>query len=206
MSIDVDANGAGQREQFGAMEGAHMILKFIAAVFLLLPSTISLAQQDEEINRVPGSTITEAKWSDYKDMYDSSPLCGKEEMTLWTCEANKKRYSLCSSRTVTRNSGYIQYRVSEAGHPTFFFPDSKTPPFGIFSYQSSLNGDASLSFSNGGYEYSLADPLRGKSFITVTADSPQSRSVEIPCKSGGQTLQINYTMRLMYDAGIWVGY
>lgn len=91
------------------------------------------------IYAVPVDSITQAKFSDYKGMYTESPLCKKDEITLWTCETPKKLFSLCSSQIITKNTGYIQYRASKAGRVIFVFPDSKTPPLGIFKYKSLLN-------------------------------------------------------------------
>lgn len=152
----------------------------------------------------PVSTITNATWAQYRDMYPQSPLCAKDEVTLWSCEAGRRVYSLCSSRAVTRTSGYMQYRASQRGKVVFVYPDEKRPPLGAFVYNASGNGDASVEFTNKGYAYVLSDPLRGASSIHVTAPAPSGKQTEIGC-GANQTLQINYTMRLMYDAGVWTG-
>jgi hypothetical protein len=153
----------------------------------------------------PVSTITNATWAQYKDMYQSSPLCSKDEITLWSCETGKRVYSLCSSHTVTRNSGYMQYRASTRGKVVFTYPIERRPPLGSFVYQSFANGNASVEFTSNGYGYTLFDPLRDKSSIHVTAPAPSGKETEIEC-GANQTLQVNYTMRLMYDSGVWAGY
>lgn len=182
-----------------------MTLKFISLTLSLALSTSSFAQQ-ETGDRRPISSISDATWEEYKNMYSSSPLCSKEEITLWSCETSRKTYSLCSSTQISRKSGYIQYRVSRNGNTTFTFPSSKIPPVGLFSYQTSANGDAYLNFSNEGYDYSLVDPLRERSVIFATKKQSPNRSSQISCANGNQTLQVNYTIRLMFDAGIWTGY
>ena len=181
------------------------IRPFIVTSILFI-SGIALAQESVETRAAPIESIADGQFSYYKDMYNKSPLCEKSEITLWTCETQKKIYSLCSSEKITKNSGYIQYRASKAGRTIFVFPASKRPPFGIFTYLSSANGDAFISFSNGSYEYNVIDPLRYSSSIEVTSTKPQVKTTGIPCKNSNQTLQVNYTMRLMYDAGIWQGY
>jgi hypothetical protein len=153
--------------------------------------------------RQPLEAITNAKWADYKSMYEKSPYCSTSEVTLWTCTVGKKTYSLCSTTQVTRKSGYIQYRATNDGRNEFVFPPGKVPPAGFFKYSTSANGDASIEFSNGGYQYSLIDPLRGNSTIEV---SNQKRRSMINCEQGNQLLQLNYTMRLMYDSGVWEEY
>jgi hypothetical protein len=171
-------------------------------LIILLPFS-SFAEESRKDRHPPVSGITNAKWQDYKNMYGNSPLCSKDEITLWTCNTPKRIYSLCSSETFSKTSGYIQYRASKAGHLIFVFPESKKPPFGVFLFDSSANGDASLSFSNGKYTYNLYDSLRGPSSIFVTSNSPQDKETEISCDNANQTLQINYTMRLMYESEIW---
>lgn len=182
-----------------------MILKIAFLTLLLILSTSSFAQNAAQDQR-PISSITDATWEEYKDMYSSSSLCSKEEITLWSCKTSGKTYALCSSKHVDKKSGYIQYKAAKNGNPIFAFPSSKIPPFGLFSYQSSANGDASLEFSNGGYDYSLIDPLRGRSLISVAPKKSPNRLSQIACNDANQTLQVNYTMRLMFDAGIWAGH
>jgi hypothetical protein len=142
-------------------------------LILGLATSAVLAQAHEPI-----ASITNATWNQYRDQYQQSPICSKDEITLWTCETNKRVFSLCSSRVVTRTTGYLQY--------------------------SDANGDASLEFTNNGYNYSLVDPLRGSSSIAVSTPGSSGKTTEIAC-GGNQTLQVNYTMRPMYDSGIWAG-
>jgi hypothetical protein len=178
-----------------------MLRRVLALTFLLSLSTGVMGQPGED-SRTPGSTITEAKWADYAQMYEPSPLCAKDEVTLWTCESSRgKTFSLCASEHVTRDSGYFQYRASKKGRLVFSYPEVKSPPFQRFTYLFGASGNASLEFANAGYRYSLNDPLRSGASIFVTA--PGGRTKEIACERGGGTLQINYTMRLMFDSGVW---
>lgn len=172
---------------------------------VLLPGLVLVGPGTFAQEPVPVSSITSATWSEYSGEYARSALCGEDEITLWTCERRKRTYSLCSSRAVTRNAGYIQYRASERGRITFVYPASRKPPLGSFTYQSFANGDASVDFENGGFRYSVLDPLRGNSSILVTGPGDSGATVEIPCNGGNQTLQVNYTMRLMHDSGAWSG-
>ena len=148
----------------------------------------------------PVDSIREATWEAYSHEYPGSPLCAKDEITLWSCSAGKREYSLCSSRVVNRTEGYMQYRAAKAGKTVFTYPAAKRPPAGAFTYTSYANGNASVEFVNEGYHYTLADPLRSESSILVEA--PSGKTTEVTC-GGNQTLQVNYTMRLMYDAGVW---
>jgi hypothetical protein len=178
---------------------------FIVIASIVLFLGYAVAQENTQKRKTPFPSITNAKWSEFKGMYDKSPLCSDNEITLWTCKTSSKTYSLCSSKQMTKNSGYLQYRAAKAGRLIFVFPASKMPPVQKFLYVTSMSGDASLHFSNGGYKYTLIDPLRGHSLIDIIGKSLQ-HGVEVACKNENQTLQLNYTMKLMYDAGIWQGY
>jgi hypothetical protein len=174
--------------------------RIIAPTLLLSLSTVAIAQPGGD-SGTPVSTIAEARWADYSGMYEPSPLCAQDEITLWTCESSRGRtFSLCASEHVTREAGYFQYRASKKGRIVFTYPQTKLPPLGRFTYFFGMSGDASLDFAHAGYEYTLSDPLRSGASILVTRPGGDTR--EIKCERGGGTLQVNYTMRLMYGAGL----
>ncbi|WOS41258.1 hypothetical protein [Xanthomonas rydalmerensis] len=174
----------------------HVLLAF-SPVALAFFAPLSIAQASE-----PGPSITQATLQDSESEYQHSPLCTKEELTLWTCQTRKRVFSLCSSKVVNRTSGYLQYRASDGGKLVMQYPADKKPPTGLFTYTSFLNGNASIEFSNGGYRYSLFDPLRSASSISVSGPGASDKITQIAC-GPNQTLQLNYTMRLMYDSGVW---
>lgn len=148
----------------------------------------------------PVDPIREATWQAYSHYYPGSRLCSTDEITLWSCSTGKREYSLCSSHALTRAHGYMQYRAAKAGKTVFTYPAAKRPPIGMFTYSAFGNGDASVQFMNKSHRYSLIDPLRSESSILIEA--PDGKTTEIAC-SGNQTLQVNYTMRLMHDSGVW---
>ena len=179
------------------------MMKNTLALFAVISISVNapaLAQ-----SRAPVSSITNATWAQYSGDYQQSQLCAKDEITLWSCETGKRAYSLCSSRAVTRTSGYMQYRASDHGKVVLTYPAEKRPPLGVFVYNSFGSGDASVDFTNNGYGYTLFDALRGGSSIQVAAPAPSGKQTEIKC-GPNQTLQLNYSMRLMYDSGVWTGY
>lgn len=197
------SSGHGQWHGRSSFQGTssgmeNMNLPFLSLTLWLTTSTV-LAQA-----RTPVQEITTATLEQYRGEYRPSPLCSKDEITLWSCKANKRVFSLCSSKVATRTTGYFQYRASNAGKLTFAHPATKKPPLGTFKYDTSANGDASVEFTNGGYHYNLIDLIRGNSSIRVSAPGSSSKETEIAC-GGNQTLQVNYTMRLMYDSGVWTG-
>jgi hypothetical protein len=163
---------------------------------------VSVQAADAAAGDAPVSNIRTATLDQYRDQYGHSPLCTGDEITLWSCETKTRVFSLCSSPSAARGTGYLQYRASSAGKLTLVYPATKTAPAGLFKYSSYGNGNASVEFSNSGYHYNLFDDLRGKSSIVVTAPGASAKSTEISC-GPNQTLQGNYTMRLMADFGLY---
>lgn len=147
-------------------------------------------------------SIAGAAYAQYRGEYGQSPVCMKDEITLWSCATKQRVFSLCSSQTGSRTTGYLQYRASDAGKLTFVYPATKMPPLGLFKYNASANGDAFIEFSNKGYQYRLGDPLRGASVIEVSSLATPAKTTTIAC-GPNQTLQVNYSMRLMHDFGVW---
>jgi hypothetical protein len=170
----------------------------------LLPLVLAMSIAPVLAQEAPlGSYIRNATWAQHSDMYKQSPLCGKEEISLWSCESGKRVYSLCSSQIVSRSLGYIQYRASSRGKVVLTYPTEKKPPLGLFVYDSFWNGDASIEFTSNGHKYSLFDSLREGSRINISVPAPSEKQIKINC-GVNQTLQVNYTMRLMLDSGVWV--
>jgi hypothetical protein len=149
----------------------------------------------------PIASIATATYDQYRDQYTPSPLCSGDEVTLWRCETGRKAFALCSSKAATRTTGYLEYRAGSAGKVTFAYPATRQPPAGLFKYTSYGNGNAAVEFTNDGYAYTLMDPLRDRSSIEVQAPGPAGKRTTIAC-AANQTLQVNYTMRLMHDFGI----
>jgi hypothetical protein len=59
-------------------------------------------------------------------MYSDSPLCSRSEITRWTCTNKQRTFSLCSSQTASRTTGYLQPRV-ERWKTDIFVSRSKSP-------------------------------------------------------------------------------
>ena len=167
-------------------------------VMIMALTTATASAQEHS----PASSVSDDAWLEYQAEYPRSPLCGEDEVTLWSCATGKRIYSLCSSRLLSRTSGYMQYRASRHGEVVFTYPLEKKPPAGSFSYTLFGNGDASVEFVNEGYVYTLFDPLRDGSFLFVSPPDSAEKGSLIKCPPN-QTLQVNYTMALMYDSGVW---
>lgn len=175
------------------------VLAIAAALLLALPA---YGETPEEM-LASSPNIQEATWPGFKEQYPTSALCTPAEITLWTCETKKKTYSLCSSHEVTEHTGYIQYRAGHRGHAAFRFPETQQPPTGLFKLNMIANGNATMTFNNGGYAYTLFDDLRGPSAILVDKRGNASNETQIACLNPNQSLMLNYTIKLGILSGIF---
>lgn len=133
--------------------------------------------------------------------YPSSPLCKPAEVTLWTCTARHQTFSLCAQRGPASRHTAIQYRVRDrSGRIVLRYPDPPRAARSAFTYLSSANGDAEVDFSIGAYGYSLVDPLRDVSFISVVKDGKEVS--HLSCDEGNQSLQLNDTIALVKALGL----
>ena len=133
--------------------------------------------------------------------FPSSPLCESGEVTLWTCTARRKTFSLCAENGAVSHGVAIQYRVQDAhGKIVLRYPEPSRAAKTAFSYECSANGDADVEFTIGQYHYALVDPLRDVSFISVVKGGREVSHLR--CRQGNQSLQLNDTIALMHALGV----
>lgn len=145
-------------------------------------------------------TIRTAEWPQFREHYPASDLCADDELTLWSCGVDTREFALCASHDMAPDSGHLQYRVADSGTLVFSYPERKQPAARHFSFVTFPNGDAAIGFMHQGQQYTVIDRLRGEGSVTMLDEDGMTR--ELDC-SGNQTLQLNYTLRLMHEAGLW---
>ncbi|WP_185546077.1 hypothetical protein [Variovorax sp. KBW07] len=128
-------------------------------------------------------------------------LCTPGEVTEWSCTAKKKIYSLCSSRDLGANAGYMQYRAGKASKTEFVFPERREHPKGNFRLALQPRGVV-LNFSNAGYAYAIYEPLTGSTRIDV-ANAQGTQVADIACSSATDTLTLTTTMQRFERLGIY---
>jgi hypothetical protein len=142
----------------------------------------------------PLLAITGFVWSAEKT------LCEAEEKIVWSCHAGKKTYSVCASPKLSRDVGYMQYRVGSSAKLEFVFPVTREHPLTHFKFDMGPHG-GSLDFKNAGFDYSVAQDARGLPIIFVDKNSKQIASVK--CKDSTGDLLENSTLELFKDVGIF---
>ena len=131
----------------------------ILVLSMVLASTTSIAapevQQGDEFTRWP--SWVKPSWDPHKV---PESLCDlNKEIISYTCElVNHKTVSVCASRNLTPETGYIVYRYGLPGNIELTYPKELRNPVGLFFYSSTwaqLGGQTSLSFFNEPYRYTV---------------------------------------------------
>lgn len=143
---------------------------------------------------LPLITATGFVWS------ANGTLCETEEKIVWSCHAGKKTYSVCASPNLSRNVGYMQYRVGNEKKLEFIFPEKREHPLARFKFEMGPHG-GSLVFKNSGFDYAIAQDARGWPLIFVDKDGKQLASLQ--CRDSTGDLIENSTLDLFRKAGIF---
>jgi hypothetical protein len=94
-------------------------------------------------------------------------LCVREEKIVFSCTVGKsaKIVSLCSSKELTKDKGYLQYRFGLPGKIELEYPKEQKRPQEAFKYSHYFRAQVDsteISFSLNGYEYSIVDDYNGE--------------------------------------------
>ncbi|HXI25523.1 MAG TPA: hypothetical protein VNG71_16780 [Pyrinomonadaceae bacterium] len=111
-------------------------------------------------------------------------LCAAGERIIFSCPIKRpaKIVSLCASKDLTSERGYVQYRFGLPGKVELEYPKERTGTQEKFRYTHYFRAQFDLteiSFTNGGYEYQITDDYNGEE---KPAQSIQGVSVTAPGK------------------------
>lgn len=120
-------------------------------------------------------------------------LCAKDERIIFSCPVKKpaKIVSLCASKNLSADQGYLQYRFGLPGKVELEFPKERTGTQQKFQYTHYFRAQVDLteiSFSNNGYEYQITDDYNGEE---KPAQSIQGVMVTAP----GKPKEVSLTCR-----------
>lgn len=119
-------------------------------------------------------------------------LCEKDEKIVFSCPIRKpaKIVSLCSSKELTKESGYLQYRFGLPGKIELEFPKQREQTQSAFKYSHYFRAQFDLteiSFSQDGHQYAIFDdyngeqkPARHDQGIKITP--PNGKEVTLTCR------------------------
>ena len=124
--------------------------------------------------------------------------CKQSEVVIWSCRAGTKLYSLCASRDLNRQNGYLEYRAGKPNVIEFRFPARGVHPSEAFQFGLLAHG-AALSFENGSYAYDISEDLIGEPVVSVRSPA---RSTSFTCDSSTHSLTLTKTMNLFESIGV----
>jgi hypothetical protein len=121
-------------------------------------------------------------------------LCAKGERVIFSCPVKKpaKIVSVCASKDLASDRGYLQYRFGMPGKIELEYPKDRKGTQEKFHYMHYFRAQfdlTSISFTIDGYEYSVFDDYNGEEKPTV---SSQGVSVTAP----GKPKEVSFTCRI----------
>jgi hypothetical protein len=91
----------------------------------------------------------------------SKSLCGASEQTIWTCTTTKNKIaSVCASKDLAEDIGYVQYRFGSPGKIELEYPKDRqdsAQKFKYSRYTRPLVTMLTLEFENEGVSYAIHD-------------------------------------------------
>jgi hypothetical protein len=121
-------------------------------------------------------------------------LCARDERIIFSCPVRKpaKIVSLCASKNLTSDRGYLQYRFGLPGKVELEFPKDRTGTQQQFRYTHYFRAQVDMteiSFTNNGYQYAITDDYNGEE---KPAQSIQGVGVTAP----GKPKEVSLTCRV----------
>lgn len=119
-------------------------------------------------------------------------LCEKDEKIVFSCPITKpaKIVSLCSSKQLTKEQGYLQYRFGLPGKIELQFPKQREHTQTAFKYSHYFRAHFDLteiSFTQAGHQYAIFDdyngeekPIRHEQGIKITP--PNGKELTLTCR------------------------
>ena len=157
--------------------------KMILAVALIAVAFLCFVSQSESRAAItPGQAL------------QPNSLCARDERIIFSCPVKKpaKIVSLCASKNLSADQGYLQYRFGLPGKVELEFPTERTGTQQKFQYTHYFRAQVDLteiSFSNNGYEYQITDDYNGEEKpaqsiqgIMVTAPG-KPKEVSLACRT-----------------------
>jgi hypothetical protein len=113
--------------------------------------------------------------------------CTQAEETIFSCNLEHKVVSVCASKPLTAQNGYLQYRFGAAGKPELMFPKTDVPPKSVVQAKTLMfsgGGGAYLRFKNGATSYIVYTAI-GKGWGTkdgVAVEKKGKTITHLECK------------------------
>lgn len=137
-------------------------------------------------NKIARSAVSADRSTGARSALKPEPttLCTKDERVIFSCPVKRpaKIVSICASKDLTNDRGYLQYRFGLPGKIELEFPKDRKGTQEKFQYTHYFRAQfdmTSINFTIDGYEYSVFDDYNGEEKPAV---SSQGVSVTAPGK------------------------
>jgi len=122
-------------------------------------------------------------------------LCERDEKIVFNCTVGKqpKTISLCSSKRLTKEQGYLQYRFGLPGKIELEYPNERQRPQDAFKYSHYFRAQVDsteISFTSNGYEYAIVDDYNGEE-----KPAQHQQGITITPPNNGKAVTLNCTGR-----------
>ena len=123
----------------------------------------------------------------------SNTLCTKDERVIFSCPVKRpaKIVSLCASKDLTSDRGYLQYRFGLPGKIELEYPKDRQGTQQKFQYMHYFRAqvdETEISFQINGYEYQIFDTYNGEERPRI---STQGVNVTAP----GKPKEVSFSCR-----------
>ena len=119
-------------------------------------------------------------------------LCDSTEQIIFSCTTKPagKLVSLCASKDLTKDKGYLQYRFGLPNKIELEFPQKREQTQQSFKYSHYFRAQVDqteISFTSNGYQYSIVDDYNGEERPARTSQGvrvtpPNGKEVTLSCR------------------------
>ena len=139
-------------------------MRIIASIFFGLLLGASLFLNERRVAALESSVSVTAPQS---ETLQPNTLCGKSERIIFSCPIKRpaKIVSVCASKDLTSDRGYIQYRFGLPDKVELEFPKDRQGSQQMFQYSHYFRAQfdmTEISFTINGYEYQVTDDYNGE--------------------------------------------
>lgn len=137
----------------------------------------------------------------------NNTLCANNENIVMSCaiEGENKIASICASKGITNQSGYVYYAFGVFDKPELIFPNDKSPPGDRFRrthlFFAGATGGVAYSFANNGWKY-IFYSISGTGFedqgvmtVPVNADPNTKAKAALICNKASYIESDNVELR-----------
>jgi hypothetical protein len=121
-------------------------------------------------------------------------LCAKDERVIFSCPVKRpaKIVSVCASKDLASDRGYLQYRFGLPGKIELEYPKDRQGTQAKFQYSHYFRAQfdmTSINFTIDGYEYSVFDDYNGE-------EKPEISSQGVSVTAPGKPKEISFVCRV----------